>query len=584
MGMTTPWGTTNHGTKNNGIPEQTNQEDEVPQADRSPRVCRTGRTGRTALVALVLATALVGSAACNDSRTHSSTNRDAAVGDATVHDGDAALLEDAKTSPDAGPLPTVCEPDFGAADVSQPDHVVGDGSATSCTEAALRSAVSAGGVITFDCGSAPITITVTSQLEVTADTVIDGGDLVTLSGNSATRILAIPSSFELASPTLTVQHLTLIDGHSIRGNDDTDSGGGAIWSRGGNIVIVGCTFRNNSAPETGQDLAGGAIYNVGSGRVAITDSLFENNHASDGGAIGVLHADLAIYNTIITGNRATGTGGNPGNGGDGGGIYSDGTSQDESLCAVVLTNNQANKAGGGMFRVSNDNVGTMTFDRCTISDNSCPPSGDEKTQGGGLFLMGLNIDIRSTTISGNSASGSGGMFISRQTTLNMTNCTVANNTALTSLAGGLFMSADIQGTILNCTFSGNEAPGEVAFAGATVGGPNVVLKNSVMAYSVAGNGWNPITCRDEMHDGGGNIQWPVERSGGGSDDPDALCAAGALIQDPKLGDLADNGGPNETMMPASDSPAIGLGQDCPAKDQRGQSRQAACTAGSIEIQ
>ena len=57
-----------------------------------------------------------------------------------------------------------------------------------------------------------------------------------------------------------------------------------------------------------------------------------------------------------------------------------------------------------------------------------------------------------------------------------------------------------------------------------------------------------------------------------------------LSLDPKLGDLADNGGPTETIMPASDSPAIDLGHDCPAKDQRGQSRQAACTAGSVEVQ
>src|SRR5689334_15531384 len=63
------------------------------------------------------------------------------------------------------------------ADVSRPTTVVGTGTAASCTFDALDAAVTAGGVITFDCGPDPVTIAVTRTLNLPLmkDTVIDGG-------------------------------------------------------------------------------------------------------------------------------------------------------------------------------------------------------------------------------------------------------------------------------------------------------------------------------------------------------------------------------------------------------------------------
>src|SRR5881392_2615346 len=49
-------------------------------------------------------------------------------------------------------------------DVSHPTTVVGTGTAASCTFAALDAAITAGGVITFDCGPDPVTIAVTQTL------------------------------------------------------------------------------------------------------------------------------------------------------------------------------------------------------------------------------------------------------------------------------------------------------------------------------------------------------------------------------------------------------------------------------------
>jgi hypothetical protein len=87
-----------------------------------------------------------------------------------------------------------------------------------------------------------------------------------------------------------------------------------------------------------------------------------------------------------------------------------------------------------------------------------------------------------------------------------------------------------------------------------------------------------------MLDGGGNMQHPVLRAGGGSDSPGSLCAAGAAITDPLLGALADHGGPTLTVRPGAGSPAIGFGvASCLATDQRGIPRGSPCTIGAFEV-
>ena len=72
--------------------------------------------------------------------------------------------------------------------------VVGNGTPGSCTESALNSALSGGGSVTFNCGANPVTITVTSQKTINADTTIDGGGLITISGGNNTRIFNIQNN------------------------------------------------------------------------------------------------------------------------------------------------------------------------------------------------------------------------------------------------------------------------------------------------------------------------------------------------------------------------------------------------------
>ncbi|MCK5666940.1 MAG: hypothetical protein KAI17_25815, partial [Thiotrichaceae bacterium] len=100
-----------------------------------------------------------------------------------------------QSGPPAGNPYGYCAIPAAAAEVntSQPDIVIGNGTAESCTSEAFVQAVALGGIITFDCGADPVEIVLQETAKVfnnsRAQIVIDGKNLVTLSGNGQHRIL-----------------------------------------------------------------------------------------------------------------------------------------------------------------------------------------------------------------------------------------------------------------------------------------------------------------------------------------------------------------------------------------------------------
>lgn len=478
-------------------------------------------------------------------------------------------------SPPSAPV-AVCVPPITPVNTSNPARVVGNGTPSSCTEAALRSAISAGGIITFSCGSAPVTIAVNAELVIPMDSpdiVLDGGGRVTLSGGNKTRILNINSSFERSTPLVTLQNLKFIDANN------TGEGGGAIKRLGGTLRVIDSAFSNNRCIAVDQDKAGGAIYAVGPAPLTIVGSTFNNNRCASGGAIGGLFAEINITNSTITNNTATGNGGNPGNGGNGGGVYIDGNDNNLNLCGSRIAGNSGEAFGGGVFKVINNLKGSTVIKNSTIADNTS--TGDKLA--GGLYLQGTSVSLEASTVSGNRANGAGGIYIGPGSSVAMLNTTIANNTAVSSLGGGLYLDG-VSGSIRHTTFIGNAAPGANAFGGAVSGASSSVsLQNSVFASNSAGNGFNPITCVGQFANGGGNTQFPVLRSGGGSDSPNALCSSGMSVTDPQLTALADNGGPTRTALPASSSPLLkAISSNCAVTDQRGAARGTPCTAGATE--
>jgi hypothetical protein len=314
-------------------------------------------------------------------------------------------------------------------DTSKPTTVVGTGTAASCTFSALEAAVTTGGIVTFDCGSAPVTIAVTSTLNVPIgkNTVIDGGNKVTLDGGKAVEILSFNSpNFQANTYGLTLQHLSLVNGKQTpkdaipsapapcsQGWDDGE--GGALYMRDGNLTVIDCIFTGNEAAMLGPDTGGGAIYMLGSLHGAlIVSSTFTNNTASNAGALGGLYAELDVYNSLFTGNTAAGNGANNndpstcsamnngqnevGSGGNGGALYSDGNSVNVILCGDAINDNAAgmNAFGGGLFFTSDNMAGTLTITDTTMMGNT--GGSWTNVSGGSVMNVGTAIGVNAKSI------------------------------------------------------------------------------------------------------------------------------------------------------------------------------------------
>ena len=306
-------------------------------------------------------------------------------------------LTDPASGPPAGNAEGSCAIPAEAApeDASQPTSVVGDGTPESCTGSAFVSAVAKGGVITFDCGADPHTITLDSPAKIVNGTgpkiVIDGGGLITLSGGGKTRILYMNTCDEKQGwttshcqnqdhPQLTVQNLTFIDGNSK--SESEYDGGGAIWMRGGRFKIVNSRFFNNVCADEGPDVGGGAVrvFSQYDGNpVYVVNSTFGGaddlgNQGANGGALSSIGVSWTILNSVLSYNHAVGNGGNPAmagtkGGGSGGAIYNDGNTMTLSVCGTKIQHNAVNAFGSAIFFVSNDHSGDVRIDSSTITDN-----------------------------------------------------------------------------------------------------------------------------------------------------------------------------------------------------------------------
>jgi predicted outer membrane repeat protein len=517
---------------------------------------------------LVLALACGGSSTSHEASTDGGSSGAHPDGSHSgTSDGGSSVGFDA--SYDAAPPPPpagTCALPAALVDTSKPTTVVGKGTAASCTEAALDAAVAKGGIVTFDCGAAMATITVKAEVPVAKDTTIDGGKLITLSGGKATRILHIKSAWNVATPLLTVQNLAFTDGYTtdVLNTTSTSEGGGAIFEDGGSLTVIDCTFTNNQCATTGQDVSGGAINGQGVGTLIVEGSTFTGNVGSNGGAIGTQDENVTVVNSTFTGNRATGTGGNPGNGGDGGAMSYDGAHVSWTMCGDTFSQNAANASGGAVFRVAyNDEA--VNIDRSVFDSNSVDPT---TGNAGGLYLEYATITMTATTISNNSANYGGGIWIGHMAIAKITNDTIAGNKA--NLGGGIWFAGGVTGTLENVTVANNAGNG---MAGGDTG---VTLANSLVAGNIHGNVDGESSC-DHSHTGADvNMEFPG--------DPSSPCTPSVLIADPKLGPLANHGGPTDTMAPAAGSPAIGKGTSCPSTDQRGMARKSPCTLGAYEVE
>lgn len=463
--------------------------------------------------------------------------------------------------------------------------VVGNGSPASCTETAFGNALNGGGLVTFNCGPNPKTITLTFAKQINANTVIDGGSKITLKGSNTYHLQVFNgASLNLRNITLSkgsgagggaIQNFgtTMVRNVIFSNNTATGvSNGGAIYNNG-TLKIKKSTFKGN------QGANGGAIYNDG-GTVSVKSTTFDNNRAvvntKYGGAIANSSGTLTVKNSTFTGNSA----------GEGGALYTnfgttntigkstfDGNSSTDSggaifnlgnttLAMSVIKNNTASNTGGGI-----SHGGALTMQTTTLS-------GNHAASGGGLRDFGNSTTILTSTFSGNVASYHGGAIYSSVSTM-LRNSTLSGNQSGNGYGGGGLYQYGGGSDLQFVTIANNKA----GFAGGvyseSLGGGSIQMENVVLSKNKNGN------C-------GGSLLVSL----GGNVSSDTYCSVFVQSHDKQnmnvmLGALASNGGPTQTHLLLAGSPAINNAFNIPGivTDQRGVARPQGNKrdSGSVEV-
>jgi hypothetical protein len=403
--------------------------------------------------------------------------------------------------------------------------------------------------------------------------------------------------------------------------------GGAIFNRGGSVNASNCSFVGNTAQtpsaQSGwahEHVYGGAIRNE-SGQVNLRSCAFVGNRAAGGalspggyanaadpGLGGAIHNSGTVTLDLCTfaGNSATGgagygfisgSAGFPASEGSGGAIFNQGilTADQTTLCGNTATGGAGGAggvprngslvydgydggAGGGANGAGICNLGSLWITRSTFASNVVTggvggAGGDGATDydGGGKGGRGAPA-----------GSGLGGALFNSGAA-SLVNCTLAFNTG-SGGAGGVggagasnryggsggaggnggsgFGGVDGTCNLINCTVAsnrGNGGPGGTGGAAGTGQYPGAPGPNGM-----SGTAWGGTACG------------PLVNTLIASNTP----AGGDSFPDPKLGPLADNGGPTLTMALLPGSPAIDAGNTslAPATDQRGFPRPAGLAA------
>ena len=443
--------------------------------------------------------------------------------------------------------------------------VVGNGSPSSCTEAAFDTVFNAveasgGGTITFDCGTAPLAIILSYIKRVSADTDLRGGDLITLSGGNTTTLFQV-----YGGKTLSLHNITLAHGYGTAGGVENF----------GSLVVVDSQLLNNAAINSG-----GAIANYG--EVSLTNAVIANNTAGQYGAgINMEGGSGTIQNSQFTGNTAF----------SGGGGLRATSGVTVTIDSSQFMDNQATDiyaVGGGIL-----NAGTLTLTHTTLSQNFA-------SRGGGMYLAGGFTSIALSRFTGNYAAYGGGIRQSAGT-LAVTDATFAHNgysptglaettgggalswgdgvAALTNVTlsdnwasyGGGFDHALGTTTLTNVTLSGNRAVGGAAFdqAGGVINLINTTIAdNWAPFFGAVGNRLGTLTLKntllsqnyDPSNNQPFNCYLPIA-SASFSLSSDNTCGLGGGHDNLTLplGPLAYNGGFSQTHLLLRDSPAIDSG-------------------------
>lgn len=321
--------------------------------------------------------------------------------------------------------------------------------------------------------------------------------------------------------------------------------------------------------------------------VTIDDTEIDHNESLNGGGVFAIltDGDLDITNSNIHNNVAYYS---PfGFSGHGGGIYTEveGSGADLNVHDTMIEQNWAATAGAGVkiqtLGIEADEVGDVEFVRSTIRDNLVLDFASG--YGGGIVLVDFYahedgspvLVIDSSTISGNEAATYGGLYAYKSTTTEATGTVQVVNSTISGNEGtrgaGIFFGAGASGNnaflvLQHSTVADNTDP-ENDVGGVLIDDASLDMSHTILA----GNGTDLVLDEADLFAEWNIVQNPETTSG--LDDPADHNRTGI---DPKLGPLANNGGPTETHFLLEGSPAIDTGDPAifnpPEFDQRGSAR------------
>lgn len=209
----------------------------------------------------------------------------------------------------------------------------------------------------------------------------------------------------------------------ISGNVSSHCAGGVVMAYGGECHD--CTIANNTA--VGIDLS----YDAGGGVFTLPQ----------------IDYTAVVQNCLISSNWS---------GGKGGGI---GIRGPISMSGCTIIGNSCYDGGGGIYagQANATAVAPVSISNCTISGNSMTRSNVFVRGGGGVWLGGYNAIMRNTLIVSNRAPDSigGGIFISGNTNIVVSACTIAGNTATNG--GGVYQQSALNNPVYNSIVYFNQA-------------------------------------------------------------------------------------------------------------------------------
>ncbi len=400
----------------------------------------------------------------------------------------------------------------------------------------------------------------------------DGGTLdidnATITGNLA------PINAGNGGGVMTVGGTATIGNTTISGNMVARAGGG-IENNAGMVTLNDVTADGNNA-----GVNGGGLHVSGAGTTNVNGGLFQNNVAAqEGGGLWNGSGVMTISGTTITSNTASGAGSDQG----GGGVFNAGGTI--NISNALITNNVADGTSGSGGGILNDAAGTVTVNTSTIAGNTATRAGGgiETTagtsntitdstisgnnagsspgNGGGVHITSTGtVNIEGSTIEGNTANEGGGIWNSGVGTFALTNTTISGNTATGSDGGGIFNTDGGSITTDSVTITLNDASTGVG-SGVAGGTGGVTLENTIVAQNPGGGTEENLSGSINSDDF--NLIGDADNGTLTGMTVNTIFAADALLLP-----LTNNGGPTETHLPGSGSPAIGFGLTTLPVDQR----------------